>query len=402
MLQKFINSILRPRHFWRTVGFDELSEIYTSMFLRSFALSIIAIFVPIYLYKIGFGLSSIFFMYTIWFIARIFYDYVTTKIIGAFGPKHTMAFATVLHIVFLSMLMTIKDLHWPLFLLALVGSAATTMFLLAFEVDFSKIKHTEHGGKELGYEQIFERVGAVAGPLIGGLVATFFEPRYTIALAIIVLCGSLIPIFMTAEPTHVHKRLILKGFPFRRHKRDFASSIAFGAENTVSVIAWPIFISVVFLTKDTFAKLGLLMSISTAVALLATYAIGKLVDEHKGGLLLKFGVIGNSILHLFRPFITGVGQILGVNIVNEPLTVCYRLPYMKGRFDAADQVVGYRALYFMINDMFTSFGNLLLWAFMWIASLAVNPVWSLRASFIMAAIFSLAILLQKFPALRNH
>jgi MFS family permease len=401
MLQKIIDRILRPRHYWRSIDFDELSEIYASMFLRSLALSIIAVFVPIYLYKIGFSLTSIFGMYTIWFIARVLFDIVITRMVGTFGPKHTIAFATVLHIVYLAMLMTIQDLHWPLALIALIGSFATATFVIAFEVDFSKIKHTEHGGKELGYVQIFERIGAVCGPLIGGLVASFVEPRYTIALAIVILCGSLLPIFMSAEPTHIHKKIIYRGFPYRRHIFDFISSAALSTENTISLIAWPIFISVVFLTTNTFAKLGILTSISTAVALLAIYAIGKLVDEHRGGLLLKIGTISNAILHIFRVFATGIGQALGISIINEPITVAYRLPYLKGRFDAADQVVGYRALYFMINDIFATIGNALLWGFMWVASMVVNPIWSLKASFILAAVFSLLIMLQRFPALKD-
>lgn len=402
MLQKLINRLLKPRHFWRGVNFDELSEIYASMFLRSLALSITAIFVPIYLYKIGFSLNSIFLMYVIWFASRIFFDYLIAKIIGAFGPKHTIAFATVLHIVYLMMLMTVQDLHWPLFLIALVGSFATATFVLAFEVDFSKVKHPEHGGKELGYEQMFERVGAIAGPLIGGLVATFIDPRYTLALAIIVLCGSLVPIFMSAEPVHTHKQIIFKGFPYRRHWRDFISATALSTENVVSGIAWPIFIAVFFLTKDTFAQLGILTSVSTAVALLAIYTIGKLVDEHKGGMLLKLGCICNAILHLFRPFVTGVGQILGINIINEPVTVAYRLPFLKGRFDAADQIVGYRALYFMITDMFAAAGNTVLWFFLWAATAINGAQWALKSSFFIAALCSLAIMTQRFAALRDN
>lgn len=401
MLQKIIYRLFYKRHYWRDIGFDELSEIYASMFLRSLALSIIAIFVPIYLYKIGFSLSSIFFMYFVWFIARVFFAYLIAKMVNAIGPKHTIAFATVMHIIFLTMLMTIQDLHWPLFLVGLVGSFATGAFVLAFEVDFSKVKHTEHGGKELGYEQMFERIGAVLGPLAGGLVASYINPRYTIAMAILILCVSLVPIFMSAEPTHTHKKVTFAGFPYKRHARDFTSSVALSVENVISSIAWPIFISVVVLTTNTFAKLGLLASVSTAVALIAIYAIGKLVDEQKGRLLLNLGAISNAILHLFRPFVTGIGQILGVNMINEPITVAYRLPFMKGRFDAADQVVGYRAVYFMVVDMFQSVGNAAVWLLLWVISVWQGPIFALKLSFIIAAIASLLIMSQRFSSLRR-
>jgi hypothetical protein len=400
MLQKIIRRILLGRHYWRHVGFDELSEIYASMFLRSFALSLIAIFVPVYLYKIGYSVQSILLMYVVWFASRMFFSALVTRVINSIGPKHCIAFGTVLHIAYLSMLMTIQDLHWPLLLTAVLGSLANSAFVLAFEVDFSKVKHTEHGGKELGYVQTFERIGAVLGPLAGGIIANFTDPRYTITLAIIMLCGSLIPIFMSSEPTHTHKKMYIAGFPFKRHLRDFISASALGVENTISLIIWPLFISIYFFTTNTFAKLGLVTSLGTAVALLAIYSIGRLVDDQRGRLLLNVGAISNAIVHIFRPFVTGLGQIIGLSIINEPVTAAYRIPYLKGRFDAADQVVGYRAVYFMINDIFNNFANTIIWSVLFILSLTVSELHALQFSFIIAVFASLLIMTQKFSSLR--
>ena len=71
MIQKTITKLLKHRHFWRDVGFDELSELYACMLLRSLATGLIGLFVPVYLYKNGYSLQSIFVFYIIFFMQGI-------------------------------------------------------------------------------------------------------------------------------------------------------------------------------------------------------------------------------------------------------------------------------------------------------------------------------------------
>jgi MFS family permease len=401
MIKNFVHRLLVKRHFWRTAAFDELSEIYSSMFLRSLAINIIGIFVPVYLYKVGYSLRSLFFMYFVWFIVKPLFSVPVARFIGRFGPKHAMAVANVIYIVYLILLISIEALRWPLPFIAVIGSLASTTFLIAFEVDFSKVKHPEHGGKELGYEQICERVGAVIGPLIGGLAATFVEPRFAIGLAIIVLCGSVIPIFMSSEPTHIHQKIVFKGFPFKRHKWDFISGVAFNVENIVTILIWPVFISITVIAKNTYATLGLLSALGTLVALFTIYSIGKLIDGRKGGLLLKLAASGNAILHLFRPFASSLGFVLGVNLANEALTAGYRIPYAKGRYDAADSVTGYRIVYLALTDMILSMGNSVFLLLCWALTFAIAPITVLKIAFIVGAVASLGIISQRFTALKD-
>lgn len=402
MIKKLIDRWLLKRHFWRYAGFDELSEIYASQFLRSLALNIISIFVPIYLYKIGYSLGSLFFMYFVWFAIRPLYSLIAAKCIANFGPKHCIALANVIHIIYLTLVISIEDLRWPLALIALVGSLATTMFIIAFEVDFSKIKHSEHGGKELCYEHIFEKIGAILGPVVGGLVASYLHPRYTIAMAIIVLSGSLVPIFMSAEPTHTHQKITYQGFPWRRHKRDFISGMAFNVENLVTVFIWPVFIAITVFTSNTFAILGFLTAISTLVALIAIYSIGRLIDDRRGGVLLKTGVIANAVLHLFRPFANSFGFILGINIANEPITAAYRIPYEKGRYDAADSIIGYRIVYFSLINIVAGVASALFFFSIWLSTFFFNTISILQACFVIGSFASLVVLSQRFLALRDN
>ena len=402
MIQQIINKLFKRYHFWRHVGFDELSELYASEFLRSLAMSVVGIFVPVYLYRLGFSLQNIFLYQVVWAFTRPIWSILTAKSIARIGPKHTIALGTVVQIVYLAVLVTIDKTHLPIVTLGVLGSLSYALFGIALQVDFSKVKHTEHGGKELGFITICERIGSSLGPLVGGLVATYISPKATIFIAITIMTCSLIPIFMSAEPIKVHQSITIKGFPWRRHKRDFISICFFGIENVVSVVIWPIFVALAVFKKDTFAALGLLISISTLTALIAIYTIGKLIDDRRGGLLLKWGAIGNSLVHVLRPFVTTAPQAFTIGVVDEPLTVSYRMPYNKGMYDASDSVPGYRIVYLVALDIVRMLAVLFFWIFAYaLTFFMTNDVLILKILFVLGSISSLGILTQRFPALRS-
>lgn len=400
MLKNVIDKLFRRRHFWRNVGFDELSELYASEFMRSLAMSVIGIFVPIYLYKLGYSLQDIFVMQIAWAASRPLFAYISAKFIAAFGPKHSIAMGTIIQILYLLVLISVGTFNWPLILLGILGSLSYALFGIALQVDFSKVKHVDHGGKELGFITICEKVGSVIGPLVGGLVASLINPQVSIVIAISILFLSLWPLFTSSEPTKTKQKIRLKGFPWHQHKRDFMSGIFFGVENIVSITIWPLFIAIVVFSDNAYSAIGIIIAVSTAIALLSIYLIGKLIDDKKGLILLNTGVIINAFMHLLRPFVTLPSQAASLSFINEPITSSYRMPYLKGLYDATDSVTGYRIVYVTIFDLVRMSGQLVFWLIAYVLSFfIVNDADLLRILFVFGAIASLGIMIQRFPAL---
>jgi MFS family permease len=166
MLKRIIYRLLRHRHFWRDASFDELSEIYTAMLFRSLALGMVGIFIPVFLFTTGYTLSAIFTFFIYFFATRTVMDIGAGYLVARVGPKHTILVSYVLQIMAALLFLTLPTHHWPLFLPALIWGASNSLFFIAFHVDFSKIKHSVHGGKELGYVTIMERIGQTIGPLV--------------------------------------------------------------------------------------------------------------------------------------------------------------------------------------------------------------------------------------------
>lgn len=400
MISKLLHKLLEPRHYWRTVGFNELSELYVSQLLRSLGISLIGLFTPIYLYKLGYSLTTIALFHVFWFTLRPLLDVINGYIVAKIGPKHAMLLASFFHVVYLALLMSLKDMHWPLLLVATMGSNAYAVHLIAVYVDFSKIKHSDHGGKELGYLAVVERVGGVLGPLVGGLIANFYDPRYTVGIAMIVLILSAIPLFFTAEAVQTNQHITFKGMDYRSHIMDYISLVPYTLENVVSVIIWPLYAAIFLLGSNTFAKLGAIATLSTLSCIVLSRYIGGLIDDRKGKKLLTLGVLVNSVIHVLRPFVAGILGVVAVNVVNEPVTAAYRMPYMKGFYDASDSLPGYRIAYLASMNVVDSLARLLFWVAIWVLMHFIAEKSVLVSTFYAAALFSLGIMLQRFKALK--
>lgn len=399
-MKRLIQKLLAHRHPWRYIGFDELSELYTSTMLRSLGLSVIGIFVPIYLYNLGYSIPTICFFGATVYAGRCIFDIVAGYVVARIGPKHTILFSNMLQIIMLVLLLTLADLHTPLWLIALIWGSALSFFFLAYHVDFSKIMHQEHGGKELSYMTILERVGAASGPVVGGLIATFAGAEYTIIVAIVLFMASTLPLFMSQEPIRLHQHLEFRGLPYKKLWRDAISFAGMGFDNIVSVGIWPLYVALTILTVNTYANIGFVTSLGTVAAILSATFIGKVVDKNKGSVLYKWSTWTNAIVHLIRPVIGSFGGVLLLNVANEAVSTGYRMPYTKAMYARADDLPGYRIAYLVFIEVVGDMGKSLAWLLAGILCSFLVFSSAIHVLFICTACISLIMLVQRYPSLR--
>lgn len=403
MLKKILHRLLKHRHFWRDVGFDELSEIYVSMMFRSLSISLTGIFVPLYMLKIGYPAAAVMMLVTWYFVFRslvfdVFAGFLTAKI----GPKHTILSSYCLLIVSTALFLTLPQIHWPLWVVGGIWGGTSSLFCIPFHVDFSKIKHKAHGGKELGYVQIMEKIGGVVGPLVGGLVATLFGGQYIFLAAIALLFIGGLPLLRTGEQVSLNQPMGFHTLNLKQIKRDLLSFMPYGIELTITGSLWPLYLGLFVLASGAaYAKLGVLASVSVLASMAAAYSIGKLIDKHQGRKLLRFGAIANAILHLFRPYITTYPSALLVNTINEGVTVAYHMPYTKGMYDAADDLPEHRITYFVAMEMVGSIAKAVVWLTLTLLVTFYSDYSVIRIGFLIGAITSLLIMSEKFRALQQ-
>ncbi len=211
-----VHTVTHSKHFWRNAKMSELGELYISMTLKTFAFSMIGVFVPIYLYQLGYSLPVIALYFVVYFSFRIPVNYLAGEFTARYGPKHTISYAYVITLLYLGMLLTMEHYNWPLWFLALSASASISLFFVAYHVDFSRIKETKNVGSELSHMYMLQRVASAIGPLMGGLIATVFGVHLVIAMSIVIVLLAIIPLMMTREPMRPRKNLNFKGISLKK------------------------------------------------------------------------------------------------------------------------------------------------------------------------------------------
>lgn len=402
MIKKIVYKLLRHRHFWRDIGFDELSELYVSMMFRGLAISLTGLFIPVYLLKLDYNVSEILMVATWYFTARavavdVMAGYTTAKI----GPKHTMIIGYLLLILSSALFLTLPTRHWPIWLLGGIWGASASYIFIPFHVDFSKVKHSLHGGKELGFLNIMEKFGSIIGPVCSGIVATIFGVKYIFLAATLLLLAGLVPLLRTPEPLKINQKFKFTSFKVDKLKHTYISIMAFGVENALTMYLWPLFLGMFVLIGDAvYAELGIISSISFLVSIASATAIGTLIDSKKGGSLLRISACANALLHVCRPFVNSLPLALGTNMANEAFTPGYRMPYMKGLYDEADELSKYRIEYITSIELMASIAKATVWWLLVILLLSFKAREVMVFGFAIAAAASCLIMTERFRALQ--
>ncbi len=396
MLKKNIEKLLRRTHFWRDVGFDELSELYISNMLRSTALSVFMVFVPFYLYQQHYSPAAILAMYGFFFVARTFSDIGSAFFVARYGPKHAMIISCALQIVSAGLLLSVPSHHWNIALLGLPWGVSASFFFIAYHVEFSKIKHTTKAGRELGHMQTFEKIGFLIGPFVGGVVGSVLGPRYIFLVATILLFMSLIPLFQSAEPTKTRQKLRYKDLPVERLKRDLFSNACLGVENTLCINTWSFYVAVFVLSGTVYAQLGSLSAVAVLVSIVSARLIGHIADTGYARRLLRMSAIANMLTYVVRPFVPNIWGVFTVNSVNEAVTAGYRMPWLKGFYSAADDLPGLRIVYVSSMEATNSITKATVWFFLAILATTLDLKVVLIVSFAIAGVASLGITTERF------
>jgi MFS family permease len=404
MLQKLIYQLFRGRHYWRLASFDEIAELYTSRLITVFATNIVSMFVAVYLYRLGYSVFFIAVLYALLYAGRVPFSILVAKYAAYFGPKHGILMGNLLRIPSLIAFALVPAAgpyaFWAIVAFGIFQQMSSTFYELCYYVDFSKIKHGAHVGKEIGTMQVVEKIARILSPLAGGAIASIYGPEVTLIVATVLFMLAAIPLFRTIEPTRTHVKLKFSGFPWQLSVPSIISQSASGYDSVTSGLAWTLFVIIfVFssLGDSVYAALGGLASLGVLVSMLAAWTFGQMVDRHRGGILLSAGTIVNAVIHIFRPFVTSSAGVIGVNIASETATSAYTMPFTRVMFDVADNS-GSRITYLMFIEMSACVGGALACGVLALSVWTLGVKEGMVAAFILAAAYELIMLVSRRAA----
>lgn len=404
MIQFFINRLLSRRHFWRYATFSEVGELYAARLLRMTANSLVSVFVAVFLYKSGYSLVYIASFYALYFAFKAIFIAVPAALLTArIGPKHGMFIANLCAIPALVSLPLLPHIgEWALVIFTVFQGTSITLYGICHLVDFSKVKHDNHAGKEISFMNIMDKIAAGISPLVGGLIAWLASPEVTMWIAAGLFLVAALPLLRTAEPVQVGQRLSFKGYPWRETWRSLVANVAVGADTTATVVVWPLFLTVVVFASSgssVYAQIGGLATVTLFVGFIASRMYGILIDRRRGGELLRYATIANSLTHAIRPFIATPVAAALANVINETATTGHSMSFMRGMFDLADRS-GHRIAYLFLIELTLNIGSCIASVTLLVFAMLVQEPTALRMTFFVAAVLTLFIMSAKFPLYR--
>lgn len=405
MIKKILYRLFERRHYWRVAGFSELAELYTSRLLRLVAANLFASVAAIYMYQLGYQIWFILAFFSVYFLWRALISVPSAYLIARIGPKQGMLVSNFLHIPAIFALTQLEGSGVAaLVVYGVTQGMAVTLYTIAYHTSFSKAKHRDHAGKELGFMYIFEKIGAGLSPLVGGVIAFLFGPEATMIVAMILFVLSAGPLFLTPDPVMTKQKIIFRGFNWRATWRGMAAATAVGVDHLAVAVIWSLFVAVaVFGTASdiVYAQIGGLVTIAFIASIAFSHFYGVVIDRRQGGLLLRASVLGKTVLGIMRPFVATPLSVVLINVGNEAATTGYVMPFLKGQYDVADDLPGYRIVYMTLMEVAICCGAAVFGLVMTLLAAFLGGVPGMQVGYILAAFAMLPIMMHGFPALQK-
>ena len=371
--------------------FSEMGELYISFMLRSLGIGIGAIFVPIYLFYLGYSLTWICIFFLVSTLMRYPVEFLNGHFVSRFGSKHVLTASFLALIVYFVVLQGIPYWSGWLWVAAFFLALEMSWYWVARNMHMSQNRSHDHGSRQISQVIILQRIAAAIGPLIGGLVGALLGLEFSLLLASLVLVAAAYPLFRTQD---YYER---KRFKFRGLKMPYTALSYLGLQvNSITTLfMWPLFI---YLALGAYESIGFIIAITVVLGGFITYFIGKLGDKGKNPLLLTLGSIMEAITNGLRGLTSTFGSVLGVNLMSDLSAYLIAGPATAIRYDQSDTT---DRLNFVLNcQLWAVHGKSIAWMLLVVFSMAFSTHSALQAIFIVSAVAALLIPLisrQKMP-----
>ncbi|MBI2573044.1 MFS transporter [Candidatus Woesearchaeota archaeon] len=350
--------MLRHHEFWcRVPGGKELSHIAISITLRFFALSLISLFIPLYLYhELGYSLTQTLLFFIFYSLIFAVFTPIAAAFAARFGVKHAVLFSLPFYVAFLAGLSLLKTVAIPLVVLSSLVGISLAFYWMGMNLLFYHASDQKHRGEEVGKVSFYKILATVAGPLLGGLLISLVGFRIVFVIACVILIGSAAILFLRKE-THIRYHFSFKEVLAKDHWKDSFFFMSKGTDSMATSVLWPLLIF--FILGDYFS-LGIAEAVLAGGSAVLMWIIGKYSDHmNKHTLIHVMGVL-ESLAWVARAFVATPFHVFAVSIIGAIINGVRIPPLEAVEFDKAR---GHSVSYFVSREVFICLGRVLMLSF---------------------------------------
>lgn len=356
-------------HWWKFFPKKEISKIYLAIAIRSFALSLVSLFVPIYLHvDLGFSLRSTLSFFIFYSVIFAIFTPLAAKFSSKFGLKHSILLSVPFQIIYLLLLYKLGTYNIPLALIATFLGLSMAFFWMGMHLEFKQTSHKKNLGEEVGKAQGIAVLSTLSGPLIGGLIISYFSFNVAFTVSAILLFFSALPLLVSGDK-HVPYKFSIRNLVSKKYL-----SVSFfytyrGAWVVASRVLWPLFI---YLSLKSYLSLGLLGTISGIITALLMIFVGKRSDKIGKDKIIYWAVPFESFSWLIRGLFSTFNGFLGISLFQSLTYGVLSSPLTAKEYELAkDNSVEY----FITREIYLCIGRILILSFVLLTGSFVASFW---------------------------
>src|SRR3989344_759359 len=301
-----------PSYFARKAR-SQVLELFTATAILDFAVAMVMIFEPIYLYNLGYSLSQIMYFYLGVYVLYFFLMPLGAKYGKQHGFEHSIFIGSLFHILYYVSLAMALYASWAVVVAVLMYALQKTFYWPGYHADFALYSVPTERGREIGNMTVIVSLVFVLGPLFGGVMSTLGGfPVLFMVVALLILLSN-IPLFATPEqfdPSNFSYQGAYRRLFAKETWREFFSYIGFGEELIVLTL-WPVFMFVT--VKSNLLSVGSVVAGATLVTSFTVLCIGKMSDRKDKRSIVRAGSVMYSLVWVLR---TLVGGPVGVAVID--------------------------------------------------------------------------------------
>lgn len=334
---------------------EALERLYFSISMRQFAVSMIAIFEPIYLYRVFGTVVPVLFFYTAVYGIYFFTIPLGAKIAARRGAERSIAGSMFFVILYYLALYGVADHLALIYFAGFFFVADRTLLRVAYHTDIAQSGARHHRGREVGLMSFLETAAGTMGPVLGGFVLALFGFKVLFILVAAIALVSILPMVNVRQSGVRGDFSIWKGFmDFIRpqgslKRRDSLAFMGYG-EEIVSAVLWPVF---VFMALPDYHIIGLVSTGALLLVAASRLYVGKAADvcgRKEKRAWVSATAAAYSLVQLLRYLAGSIWGVFAVNFASDTLKSGIAYPYFAYVYSAGgknDDFLRYAVFYEM-------------------------------------------------------
>jgi len=309
-INKFLRGLL-PIYMSRQV-----KELFVSTTLVNFALAMVMLFEPIYLYQIGYPLQKIMLFYMITYVLYFFLMPLGGKFASKKGYESGILVGTILWIIFYVALYFIAKFDWLFYVAPVIFAVQKMFYWPSYHADFARYSDDREEGREISGITVAGSLVYIIGPAVAGFIIYEWGYGALFTLASIIFLISNVPTLVTKEvfmPGQFSYAETYKALTSKEQRRAVFSYLGYG-EELILMTVWPIFIALII---NNALDIGLIVALATLVTTIITLFIGRLSDMKNKRKVLRLGAAFYSLSWFVRLFVTATGHVFFVDTLSR-------------------------------------------------------------------------------------